>query len=207
MQLIKTLHDGLPAVSSMSDNDLLAELAASLDVTARHLLRLSAVWRELESRGHDLTKLRSGLREWLPMIAAEKLAAEAVVQFAGQTQLLRAIAELPLERQRALAKGEEITVVTFGLSGGLASERVPAHRLTRADVELVFDKGHIRTSDEQVPLLHDRARRRNRTTPETIRVRVSPSEYQELARLAKSKRMLVSTLVVASLRESGVLSR
>ena len=69
--------------------------------------------------------LRSGLREWLPMIAAGKLAAEAVVAFAGQNRLLRILAELPLAQQRAYVRGEEIVVATFGPAGGFASEKLP----------------------------------------------------------------------------------
>lgn len=205
MELAVIRDASLPDVAGMSNDELLDELARSIEVTSKHLVRLAAVWNELEGRGADLSRLRSGLREWLPMIAAGKLAAEAVVQFAGQTLLLRAIAELPLARQRLLAKGEELVVVTLGPGGSANSEKVPAHRLTGADIALLFDKGHIRPPEEQVPLLYDRARRRQRTTPETIKVRVAPAEYKALSDAAKAKRVQIATLVLQALRAQGLV--
>jgi hypothetical protein len=194
-------------VASRTTEELLAELASSLEVTARHLVRLAAVWSELERRGVDLSKLRSGLRLWLPMIAAGKLAAEAVVQFAGQSMLLRALAELPLQRQRDLARGEEVVVVTLGPAGGFASEKIPAHRLIAADIGLVFDKGHIRTAEEQIPLLQDRSRRRQREMPTYVRLKLAPTEYQTLATVAKAQHVQVATLVINTLRKEGLLGR
>ena len=98
-------------VASLSNEDLLAELASAIDTTARHVSRLALVWAELEKRGVDLSTLRSGLRVWLPVIAAGRLAAEVVVSFAGNGSLIRALADLPLAAQRAHARGEEQVVV------------------------------------------------------------------------------------------------
>jgi hypothetical protein len=206
MELVAKL-DQSTDVALLSDEELLGELASSLEITSRHLVRLAAVWVELERRGVDLSKLRSGLREWLPMIASGKLAAEVIVQYAGQGTLIRALAELPLQRQRDIARGEEIVVVTFARGAGLASEKVPAHRLSPLDVSLVFDKGHIRSADEQVPLLQDRARRRQKRGPVIVNLRLSASEYQALSGAAKNKKMHAATLVMDTLRAQGLLGR
>src|SRR6185312_4651239 len=90
--------------------DLRAELARGLSLTADTLTRLGMVWQELERRGEDLADLRQGLAKTLPLIAAGRLAAEAVVAFAGRPSLLRALEGVPLERQRSLANGEPIQV-------------------------------------------------------------------------------------------------
>ena len=92
----------LERLRTISTEQLRAELAQALGLTARHLLYLAAVWRELERRGEDLSDLRSGIGVYLPAIAAGSVLPETVVRFAGKPTLLRAVAALTPDEQRRL---------------------------------------------------------------------------------------------------------
>src|SRR6516162_3956035 len=100
-----TILDGA-ALTAASTEELRAELARGLTMTAAVLTRLGAVWAELERRGEDLADLRQGLARTLPLIASGLLAAEAVVAFAGRPLVLRCLEGVALDQQRAMAAGE-----------------------------------------------------------------------------------------------------
>ena len=57
-------------VHEMDTPTLRGELARALTVTAETLEYLAAIWRELERRGQDLSELRKGMGQYLPLIAA-----------------------------------------------------------------------------------------------------------------------------------------
>jgi len=155
-------------LGNMSTQQLRAELAKSLTITARHLMYLAAVWGELDKRGEDLSDLRTGLAVYLPQIAAGRLAAEAVVRFAGQPTVLRSIASLPLERQQALARGEPVPVLTVDAGGNFRATELPAYTLTAAQARLVFDGDKVRSPDEQ------RAKLESARVSKATRVRPGP---------------------------------
>jgi hypothetical protein len=97
-------------LANMSDTDLMQELVKGLQVSADSLMYLARVWAELEKRGQDLSALRSGPGYTISLIAAGRLAAEAVVAFMGRPSVLQSMEGLPLERQRELANGATLEV-------------------------------------------------------------------------------------------------
>ncbi len=116
-------------LETWSTADLRRELARGIEVTAEHLRRLAAIWRELERRGEDLTSLRKGLAFYLPLIAADKVDAYLVSRFAGSGELLRIAATLPVGVQRELAR-EDAAVPLWAPSGALPGDsHLPAHLL------------------------------------------------------------------------------
>lgn len=82
-----------------STEELRAELATALKLTADHLIRLAFVWDELERRGEDLSSLRNGIGRYLPLIASGAVLAETVVAFAGTPLMLSRAAKLPVDQQ------------------------------------------------------------------------------------------------------------
>lgn len=136
-------------LAKMDTAELRQELARALTVTADTLAYLASVWRELEARGEDLSDMRAGLGRYLPMIAAGQLDAEAVVAFAGQQVVLNAVATLPIDRQRDLAQGAAVRVLSVDDDGRAIEAEIPATMLTRQQVSLAFDRGRIRTVAEQ----------------------------------------------------------
>jgi hypothetical protein len=69
----------------------------------------------------------------------------------------------------------------------------------------VFDRGHIRTADEQVPVLQARARQRARRRPVTLELKLWAVEHQALSLAAKAKRAHIATLILDTLRDQGLL--
>lgn len=142
----------LPApadLAGMTNQQLRTALAQSLTMSAKHLAYLAAIWGELERRGEDLSDLRTGLAVYLPQIAAGRLDANAVIRFAGQPTVLRSIMGMPLERQRALARGEPVKVLTAAPDGTYSAAELPAYTLTAAQARMVFDGDKIRSPEEQ----------------------------------------------------------
>lgn len=192
-------------VHEMDTPTLRAELARVLTVTADTLVYLAAVWRELERRGEDLSALRSGIGQYIPLIANGQLAAEALVHFAGRISLLRAVQSLPIDEQRRLALGGKLPVVTIAPDGQLDQTDVPAVSLTTEQIRMVFDVGRIRAPSEQRNLLASTrtAAKRRATRGRNYRVRIDKE-----AGTVQVGRMSVSIEeVIDALRLAGVLGR
>lgn len=148
-------------ILALPTTELRAELSRALKITAEGLSYLAFVWTELERRGEDLSDLRSGLAEYLPQIAAGRLAPEAVVQFAGQKSVIRRVMNMPLDEQVRLAHGEPIPVITKGEEGPI-ERQLPVRALTASQVAQVFDGfGRVRTPIEQRQYI-------NQKTPRTV---------------------------------------
>lgn len=139
-------------LAGMDTSALRAELAASLNMTARHILRLSHIWAELEKRGEDLSELRNGIGAYLPAIAAGVVAAEAVVAFAGQPTMLRSVATLPIEEQRRLAAGGTVPLVV-GSDKGYTHRMVPLSAIPARSIPQIFGNRCIREEAAQIALL------------------------------------------------------
>lgn len=163
-------------VADMDTSVLLRELKRALVVTAETIAYLGAVWRELERRGQDLSNYRTGIGEYLPLVAAGQLAPEAMVQFIGRLQLLRAVRLLPIDEQRRLADGGTVTVLREDRrTGALLPTEVPATTLTGEQIKQVFDGGRLRDVAEQANMIDSTrvAARRRRSLPAARRYRVN----------------------------------
>lgn len=148
-----------PALAAVPTAELRAELARGLTLTAETLYRLGTIWAELERRGEDLSSLRHGLARTLPLIASGRLAAEAVVAFAGRPALLRALDGVPIDRQREYAAGSPVAVIDP--ADPSAVQQMPLERLPAAAIRLVFSDGEIRSPESQRLALRPRQRRRH----------------------------------------------
>jgi hypothetical protein len=160
---------------TMSTSDLRAELAKSLEVTATHLVHLAEVWRELESRGEDLSALRSGLWSYMPLIASGKLDPQMVVQYAGHSLLLRRLADLSREDQQLLLTDPTVLVTEY-TDGAWEERRLPITHLRASQIGQVLSGG-IRPPEEQKRLALARAKR----APPKRRPRVSTDTVIEIA--------------------------
>lgn len=131
----------------ISTPELRSELAQTLEITARHLVRLAAIWAELERRGEDLSNLRSGLWSYMRAIAAGNLRPEIVVQYAGHTMLLNRLATLQLEDQDRLLADKTVPLVEYQ-DGQMLTRFVPITQLRASQIgQVIADR--IRTPEEQ----------------------------------------------------------
>lgn len=140
------------SIRIMETADLRRELARAIDLTAKHLTYLAAVWAELEKRGEDLAPLRSGLAVYLPHIAAGTVLPETVIRFAGNVTLLRAAASLPPDQQLKLASGEPV-VLAVRQGDTFTHRMLPVHALSFEQVRQVFGERCIRSEAEQIAIL------------------------------------------------------
>lgn len=144
----------------MTTEELRSELARAIRVTAETLVYLAAIWEELERRGEDLSSLRSGVSAYLPMIASGRADPAAVVAYAGQPTLLRAITQMPLEEQARLAAGGDVPLVILDENGNRATKNIAPVMLSAAEVRRVFAPGAIRSPQEQARILEAQQTRR-----------------------------------------------
>lgn len=135
-------------LADLSTDDLRKELAQALEVTADNLVWLARLWRELERRGEDLRELRTGLRNFLPLIADGKLDAQAAVQFAGNLTMLRALGSLPIAEQRRIAAGGTVKAVLVR-DGEISIKAMRADEMRAGMIRQVFATGRVRSEDEQ----------------------------------------------------------
>jgi len=136
------------ALRQMDTAALRAELARSLELTARHLMHLAAVWRELEYRGEDLSDLRGGLWTYMPLIAQGKLRPELAIRYAGHSMLLRRLATMTPEQQDTLLRDATVPLVEYD-GDNFAVRRVPVTHLRAAEVAQVIGEHGVRSPEEQ----------------------------------------------------------
>lgn len=143
----------LPQLTELDTPTLRAELTDALSQDfARRLIRIAAIWAELERRGEDLSSLRTGIGTYLPAIAAGTVTPEAVVAFAGRESVLRKIATLPPDEQRRLAAGGTVLLVV-GSESGYTHRMVPLAALPARSVNQVFGERCIRSESAQIAML------------------------------------------------------
>lgn len=143
---------------AMSTEQLKQALASSIEMTAKHLIYMGMIWKELEARGEDLSALRQGIVAYIPMIAHDRLDARVVVQYAGQKTLLAALSRLPINEQRKVLDAG--TVIAIRIEEGQTVEKpLSLANMTAADVHLVFTEEGVRPVEEQRILLASKIRR------------------------------------------------
>jgi len=135
---------------SATNEQLKQELGRALDITADYLSYLSEIWRELESRGEDLSGLRHGLMAYIPLIANRQVDSRIVVNYAGQKTLLSAISKLPIEEQAEIARTGHVTVAQSTEDGRVQEVQVNVADMRAADVHRVFGENGIRTPEQQL---------------------------------------------------------
>lgn len=200
MEFLPATAVDVAALQGMTTEQLRGELARSLQLNAEQLLHLAAVWRVLESRGEDLSDLRTGMGVYLPMIASGRLDASVVVQFAGQSTLLRALSDVPVERQRAIASGEKLRVIALDKNGNPEPVEVAAYALTAAQVRQVFAPGKLRDEQEQsAVLMQTTTRKRQARVAAGPRVRFDPAtDHLVIGRTRISAGEVLAALVQSS---------
>lgn len=171
------MSDNLPArperdrwlaeFDGMTTDQLKQELADSLGLTARGLLRCACLYAVLLARGVDLSGLKVGLIDYLPHIADGTLLPEVVVRFAGKASVIRAVGALPLADQARLSSGERVLLVVR--QGGADTHRLADPlEMTPRQLAQVFGAHRLRSEAEQKLILDDRREVACRPVPEAV---------------------------------------
>lgn len=127
----------------MDTAEVRRELVAGFQMTVAGLVRMAACVRILESRGEDLSDLRSGLIEHVRRIAYGQTLPGVVARFIGYPLLLSRVTALPMPDQERLGSGESVDV--FVRTGEVWDRRrADPLKLTGEQVHQVFGPGGIR---------------------------------------------------------------
>lgn len=197
---ILNLETGLDLTTIPSDA-LRALLAREIGDFAKHLLRLAAIWVELERRGEDMTSLRGGIGKYLPAIAAGTVLPDVVVRFAGHASLLRAVSSLTPDQQRKILSDGSVEVAERK-NGHHTVRMLPVAALSSSQIRLVFADRQIRTETEQVAILYSPAPKWVPKKPlKTGRVTVDRT--QETVAIGRSQ-VSISEMLEA-LKDAGII--
>jgi hypothetical protein len=211
MSEIVYYRPGEASLMAMSIEDLRQQLASSLELSARHLMHMAAIWAELERRGEDLSSLRTGMAVYLPMIARGDLDAQIVVRYAGKNMLIRHLAGLSRMEQSQLLDNEVVTVVDF-VDGDFTEKSVSLHELDSRKLKHVFGD-HILSPTEQrnaivktrrtpVGTIIKAASRKRRSGEEEFRplaVPMTEDEFDKVKEYARVNNVSMGALVRALL--------
>jgi hypothetical protein len=156
-----TLQPAVPAgqnsgtldIAHATSEQLRAEIARCIKLTANELLYMAAIWQELKSRGENMISLKSGLMRWMPNIAADRLDPEIVVRYAGNQVLIEHLAKLSVYKQRLLLSDPQITIPRINETGVTAAI-APLADLTAREIRAAFSsEGRERSYEEKLEIL------------------------------------------------------
>lgn len=138
-------------IKAASNEALKNEFAKSLKITADTLAYMAAIYTELSNRGIDLQGLKSGLLEYMPLIASNQLDARLVVEYAGNKTLLSYLSKLPATSQYQLIEDPTVDVVSLDENDKKLVEKVSLDKIRSGQIFQVFDAnaGSIRSESEQ----------------------------------------------------------
>lgn len=185
-------------IQNASIADLKAELSRSLKITSDYLVYMSIIWGELNKRGEDLSELKSGLFQYIPLIATNQLDAALVVEFAGNKTLLSALSRLPIDQQKEIAITKKIPFVELGQSQELVETELD---LTIAKPRQIYQvlggESGYRDIDQQYLYLKakDKAQRKPRKTSRTTLSSVEFDETKEYVLIGDEHRVKVEKLL------------
>lgn len=137
-------------IVSASTEQLKQEFAKSLKVTANRLAYMATIYSELIGRGVDMSGLKGGLMEYMPLIASNQLDARLVIEYAGNKTLLSYLAKLSKDKQLELIERPVVKVVS--LDDDVKSvEDINLDDIRAGQIFQVFDAnaGVIRDEEEQ----------------------------------------------------------
>lgn len=164
-------------IQSATNEQLKDELARSLKITSDYLVYMSLIWSELNKRGFDLSELKSGLFQYIPLIATNQLDARLVVEFAGNKTLLSALSRLEIHQQAQIA---DTKIVPFVYLNDDDTKVVTELDLTKAKATEIYQvfggESGFRNADQQYVLLMNRQQAKNKTEKSHIKQRKTYSK-------------------------------
>lgn len=188
-----------PDLMKMTVEQLEAELVSCLEFHAETAYRMAAIWMELERRGCDLSRFKTGFRQWLYPIATGKLLAEAAVAFMHRPHAVDALIGLSLELQRKIINGYKLKVYNPGQGkpSSMTLEEMPNHL-----IKLVFQFGKIVGPDKQKALLrYSPPRRSVSAAKRLLRTRILVSPDKRTVTVGQTK--VDTTALVNTLADAG----
>lgn len=185
-------------ISALSTEQLYSALRDAAEVTARSIVKMAAIWLELERRGEDMSKSRSGLAAYLPAVASGRLVPEAIVKLAGNRTALRAIACLDADTQRQVLEAGTVAVVR---EEGAAPVQIQLQHLKPAEVNRAIDGVNGRIIPPAEQSVREKPRRMVQYMARVL-VPLTDAERQALQKHATARGKSAADLVRETLRDA-----
>lgn len=134
--------------------DRLAQLTSD---TAETIKQAADILIELHARKLVHPLMRDGVLRYYAEIADGRLSAKAALAFAGVHSVIRRLIGMPLEKQDALAAGEETIIATHDARGEIVSSKKPLLQLSAAQLDIAMTDGKVRPFTEQRKILAARS--------------------------------------------------
>lgn len=167
-------------IATASTEQLKTEFAKSLKMTADSLMYMSLIYNELQLRGVDLSEIKGGLMDYLPLIATNQIDARLVVEYAGNKTLLAYLTRLPKQKQQRLIENPVVQYVSLDDNMQKVVQNVDLHEIRSTQIFQVFDanSGEIRDENEQYQhlLVKDKTGKRKSKNRKINKVRID-GEY------------------------------
>ena len=188
-------------MQSASIDELKAELSRTLKVTSQYLVYMSLIWSELNRRGVDLSGLRSGLFEYIPLIATNQLNPDLVIEFAGNKTLLAALSRVAIEQQNWIAKTKQVAFVELGEHQQKIERPLDLTKARASEIYQVFGgESGFRTPDQQYAFLKSKQRilknSKKQKERKTVRA-IQFDENKEYINIGTDSRVKIETLIDA----------
>ena len=118
---------------------------------------MAAIWNELNKRGVDLSGLRGGLLDYIPLVANNQIDPQLVIEFAGNRTLLAALSRVPMDKQKQISETKKVEFVTIDENKKKTVKELDLRSARAQELYQVFggDTG-IRDADQQYLLLVNR---------------------------------------------------
>jgi hypothetical protein len=167
-------------VRAMSPAQRIEAIGGLIRLNIDNLAAAASIYREAKAQGDDLSQLRlEHCFRYLPHVAAGSLLPELVVEFCTNLTTLGAVARLPLDDQRKLAKGEPIEVAEKGDNGEWTKRKIPLAAIPPAQARELLREGYIPTWQQQAAAADKR--RPLASIPAPRRARIGDLKYDRAA--------------------------
>lgn len=158
------IRDAVEEMRGLTKEQMREVFDGAMRLTVDQIRRMAAVVFHWEEQGHELSELNHALLYYLRRVASGQMLPDLLPSGLQCPEMLERISSLPLPDQKRLVRDPMVPVVELR-PGGVIEVPYDATKLTRKQANQVFEKGHIRSVEEQVAYLRRSARDREPLVP------------------------------------------
>ena len=182
-------------------NDALSRFNAWLLDQRKHILRGAEIYAECIREGVDMTeRLDARWRNLFENINRGRLLPDVAEKLVGNPKMVATISAIPTSQQKQLLE-DGVEVWRNG-----RAQRVPLAEVQASEAIRLIDRtgGHARllSAEEQ----KDRDQPRKPKHDKIVQLRLTPEQYEQVARVAKARGRSIPMVVHGALFEVGILS-
>jgi hypothetical protein len=192
-------RDFILAAKTMSDEQLFARIKQLGEITAGALLEMAIAVDELDRRGHDMTRFKSGVFCHFRGLAEGRVLPEVVIYFVGNDVTLRAVANTAPKVQHEIMERGFVAVCTD--DGRINNVALPDLRKAHIDQAYDADAERLLSPGEQYERRKEYLKSIQPRHP--LAISLSAEQYREAQALARRLKCSISMAIVSHLESTG----